>query len=359
MFKEVSMIVDIVPLRDRNQWASFLDHAAPHSFLHSWEWGDVNEHMGHKIIRLGIFEHENLVGVALILVIRARRGSFLFCPHGPIMSSQLSVHSRQYAFKNLVSYLRALALKEKCYFIRVSPLMEDTMENRMIFHDLGFRPAPIHMHPEIAWILDITKSEDDLLKDMRKVTRYSIRKAEKDGVTITQSSDCADGEKFHRVYQRTVDRHHFTPFSRDYFLKEMQCFQKRNAARYFFAEYQGEIIATAMVVFDATSGYYHHGASTLTHPKIPASYLLQWEVIREAKRRGCRWYNFWGIAPHNEVIHFFGLFKREHPWAGLTLFKKGFGGYEERYVPTQDLPLHPMYYVTAVIEIARRLRRGF
>ncbi|MDO8571168.1 MAG: peptidoglycan bridge formation glycyltransferase FemA/FemB family protein [bacterium] len=342
-------MIDIYPIHHREQWDAFLRECAPHTFLHSWEWSDFNERMGHSVFRLGIFEGEILVGIALILKIQARRGSFLFCPQGPIIRTQLSVHSSQHALKNLVSYLKALALKEKCHFIRMSPLMENTETNRNIFRDLGFRSAPIHMHPEIAWILDITKSEEDLLKDMRKVTRYSIRKAEKDGVTITQSSDISDVEKFYHVYQTTVDRQHFTPFSRGYFTKEMSCFQKGDAVRYFFAEYEGEIIATAMILFDHSSGYYHHGASTLKYPKIPASYLLQWEAIREAKRRGCTLYNFWGVAPEE---------KQNHPWAGLSLFKKGFGGNAEHYVPAQDLPLHPFYWFSFGVETLRRLKRG-
>lgn len=349
---------DIIPLRSRDEWDAILRIVQPRTFLHSWEWGIFQEHMGAKIFRLGIYVGDILVGIALIIKVTARRGSFLFCPQGPIITdSGFSFAGNYELLSTLVAYLRALALKEKCHFIRISPLMENTKQNRQLFYDCGFHRAPIHMHPEIAWMLDITKSEEELLGNMRKGTRYSIRKAQKDGVVITQSSDPADTENFYRIYRSTVDRQHFSPFSKDYMNREFESFQGSDAVRYFFALYRGEILATAMIIFDHSSAYYHHGASLLKYPKVPLSYLLQWEAIREAKQRGCCRYNFWGIA-EGETVRFLKFFKREHPWAGLSLFKKGFGGVEERYVSAQDFPLHPWYNVVSAIETIRRFRRG-
>jgi len=69
---------------------------------------------------------------------------------------------------------------------------------------------------------------------------------------------------------------------------------------------------------------------------VPAAYLLQWEAIREVKSRGCKLYNFWGISDE----------RRNHPWAGLTLFKKGFGGFSKEYLLAQDLPLRPFYWLS-------------
>ncbi|MEK7143873.1 MAG: peptidoglycan bridge formation glycyltransferase FemA/FemB family protein, partial [Patescibacteria group bacterium] len=77
--------------------------------------------------------------------------------------------------------------------------------------------------------------------------------------------------------------------------------------------------------------------------------LLQWEAIKEAKNRGCRFYNFWGIAPENNP---------KHPWAGLTLFKKGFGGFSEEYIPAHDFVIKYSYWFVCLIEKIRKIRRG-
>jgi lipid II:glycine glycyltransferase (peptidoglycan interpeptide bridge formation enzyme) len=283
----------------------------------------------------------------LIIKISARRGTFLHCPHGPIVKD---VENKKQILQEFFIYLKNLARKEKCHFLRISPLMKDSAENKAVFQDFRFKNAPIHMHPELAWILDISPSEEALLKGMRKTTRYLIKKAQKDGVEIIRSSDTKDLEKFWKIYEDTSRRQHFTPFSRKYLQLEWETFAKANQAVLFFGKYRGEFIAAALIIFSPHSGFYHQGASLQKYAKIPASYLLQWEAIREAKKRGCRLYNFWGVCPENE---------KNHPWAGLSLFKKGFGGFLESYVQSQDLILSPFYYFNFLIEIFRKIKRGF
>jgi len=91
----------------------------------------------------------------------------------------------------------------------------------------------------------------------------------------------------------------------------------------------------------------------LKYPKIPVSYLLQWEAIKEGKKRGCKTYNFWGIAPESELEA-----KKDHPWKGLSLFKKGFGGYKKEYVKTQDFPLSWKYWPIYLFEEIRKRKRN-
>ncbi|PJE58101.1 MAG: hypothetical protein COU81_02450, partial [Candidatus Portnoybacteria bacterium CG10_big_fil_rev_8_21_14_0_10_36_7] len=185
---------------------------------------------------------------------------------------------------------------------------------------------------------------------MRKTTRYMIRKAEKEGVEIEVSADISKVKDFNKIYQATVSRQHFVPYSLSYLQKEFEAYLKSNDALLFFAKYKGEILSSAIIIFYGKEAFYHHGASIQKYPKIPASYLLQWSVIKKAKKRGCEFYNFWGIAPEN---------KKNHPWVGLTIFKKGFGGFEEAYVPAQDLVVSGKYWFTYIIESVRRIKRGF
>ena len=93
---------------------------------------------------------------------------------------------------------------------------------------------------------------------------------------------------------------------------------------------------------------YHHGASDPS--KIPAASAIQLAAIREAKKRGCARYNFWGIAPKE---------KKNHPWSGITAFKYGFGGTPESYVHAHDYPLSPAYAISYIIETVRRIRKGY
>lgn len=337
-------------IESRAVWDQFIADARPNTFLHSWEWGEFNIMMGDRVWRLGIYNDDNrLAGIALIIRVRARRGSFLFCPHGPIWDIEIFKYKNiKISTAALVDYLKILAKKEQCNFIRFSPLMINTPENNKLWRDLEFREAPIHMHPELAWILDITKPEIDLLQAMRKNTRYAIKKAEKEGIQVIISNNLADFDQFWKVYKATVDRQHFIPFSKNYLTNEFAVFSRNNQALFFFGKYNGEIISAAMIVFQNHSAFYHHGASSHKYTTIAASQLVQWRAIQEAKKRGCAIYNFWGIVP-SEL--------KNHPWAGLSLFKRGFGGFAEEYLHAKDFKLNQKYWLAYIVEIVRRFKR--
>jgi lipid II:glycine glycyltransferase (peptidoglycan interpeptide bridge formation enzyme) len=347
-------------IKEKNIWEGFLLNCKEKTFLDSWNWGEFQKMMGDKIWRLGIFKNSDLISIASVIKIKAKRGSFLFSPHAPVLRDQIKDYRFQ-ILDNLVEELKKIAKEEKTSFVRISPIWIRSKENIKVFKDLGFLEAPIHMHPELTWELDITPPEDRLLMQMRKTTRYLIRQAQKNpDVKIEKSQKLEDVKKFNKLYQATVDRHHFVPFSLDYLKNEFSAFLPDNQAVLLLGNYKEELIASAIIIFWQGIAFYHQGASSLKYPKIPVSYLLQWEAIREAKNRDCQIYNFWGIAPDDKKPHRnpFGILRGKHPWAGLTLFKTGFSGYKKEYVKTQDLPLSSRYFINYLIEISRRIKRG-
>ncbi len=332
-------------IHNKSQWEALKRQAQPHSFLQGWGWGEFHERTGHQVERHAVFDGEICLAALQLIVVKARRGNFLFCPHGPLVLD----HARlTMAFDVLLPTIIQIAKQHSCAFIRFSPLLLDTPNNRHMFRDRGFRNAPTHMHPELAWLLDLSSNEDVLLQQMSKTARYSIKKAQKEGVVIQSSDSVDDLDRFWEVYQATVKRQRFTPFSKEYLKVEFETLKQDDAARFFFAIYNARVISAALVIYDERCGYYHHGAS-IHESKVTASHLVQWHAIQEAKRRGCRLYNFWGVVREDQT---------NHPWAGLSLFKRSFGGFEEAYVHAQDMPLSPRYWITAAIESMRRLRRG-
>lgn len=340
------MKLKIEEIKVKQIWDDFIKEVKPPTFLHSWSWGEFNEAMGTNVFRYGVYDSDVLIAVVLLLEIKAKRGSFLFCPHGPVI---LDLSKKNQIILFLANFLKDLAKRMKCSFVRISPLLESVEENEKIFIDSGFKQAPVHMmHPELGWILELNKSEEELLMAMRKTTRYCIKKAEKDGVHVVVSSNPDDVELFWSVYKETVDRQNFTPFTKNYLRTEFEIFSKDDNVRFFFAKYNDEVVAAALIVFSKNSAFYHHGASIHKYPKITAPYLLQWEVIKEAKKRGCEFYNFWGIVPEE---------KKDHPWAGLSLFKRGFGGSAHAYVHAKDLIVSPKYWLNFLVETVRKKRR--
>jgi len=351
--------MQIKTIDKKEVWEDFLVNVEEKSFLQSWNWGVFQKKMGRKIWRFGIFD-KKLIATAFVQKIKAKRGTFLLLPHGPSLIKIFPPATQNTAVNNglkikhellkvLLAQLKLLAKREKASFIRVSPIWKRTKQNIEIFRKTGFRPAPIHIHPEASWVLDITPSETELLKNMRKSTRYEIRKSLKDEKIEISLGSNKDLELFAKLHKKTARRHSFVPFSLNYFEKEFSCFNRDNEALLYVAKHEGKIAAMAFIIFWSKMAFYHHAVLDPEFHNKHLSCRILWEAIKQAKKRGISAFDFWGYAPP----------KSNHPWAGPTLFKTGFGGIKKEYVKTQDHIISPLYWLDYAIETIRKKKRGF
>jgi len=336
--------VCVQTIQDRLAWDKFVTAATQHTFLQSWGWGVFYAAMGHRVFRLGVCEADRLVGAALFVKYHLRRGSFLFCPHGPLLDWERPAH-----WEALLAAASELGQREHVVYVRISPTLAPTPEHSRIFETAGFIPAPVQLHVENTWTLDLRDDEPALLAAMRRNTRNGIRIAQREGVTVTESHDPADLTHFHALYAETAGRDHFEPMPRGFIDLEARTFLAADQAAIFLARCQGEVLAAVIVIFYGAAAYAHFGASSSRRRKAYAPYLLQWEIIRAARRRGCTRYDLWGIAPTQDPTH---------RWAGFSFFKRGFSGSQVDYLHAQDLPLKSSYWLTHLIETLRRRRQG-
>ncbi len=361
----------VQPATDQRHWDEFLDRQRFSPFLQSWTMGEVCRDIGQEPIRLMAKDGDAIVGICQGIYVPARRGRHIAVMYGPVTAS-VEIGTQ------LLQALSDHARERGCGFVRVSPFVPAAEGGVMhaALAEAGLRPArsPLHLLAEHAWYLPlcapdvwsgagngIARSPEEILAAMRKTTRNLIRRAEKDGVTVRASTDpIRDVEAFIALHDETRKRHKFTPYSNAFFRAQVRRFAPRGECTVYLADYQGKTISASihMHAFGETS--YHHGASDSAHHKIPASYLLQWTAITDALKRGDRVYNFWGIAPmrHNAEGSL-EIQEKHHPFAGVTLFKTGFGGHLLDLQPCIDLPLTGGYHLTRAFEIVRKWKRGF
>jgi len=339
-------------ITNKNEWEGFLAQIAEKTFLQSWNWGEFNLGMGSNVWRFGAYSNGKVIAVVLVIKVSARRGTFLFLPHGPVLMDGLAVKDKKEILELILLHLNDIAKQEKASFIRISSLFLRNEENENIFTDLGFRPSPMHASAyEATWKLDISPVEEELLKNMRKTTRYLIKRAaENKDIEIVKSTDIKDAQIYQELNRAVSKRQNFVPFSDEFIKNEFEIFGNDKQTLFIFGKYKGEIAAGAMIIIWQGIGFYHQAASLGKFSKYSIPYLLQWEAIKEAKKKGCLTYDFWGFTDPEKFPH--------HPWSGPTLFKMGFGGYKKEYVKTQDFVLSNKYWINYIIEKFRKIKRG-
>lgn len=339
-------MLTVKKIDQKKTWEEFLSkkEIAYYPFFQCWNWGDVQNRLGFQIFRLGLFNSSKLIGVCLTIDVPARRGHYLHLRHGPVF-----LKNTESNFTFFVDHIKKNASEQNAAFLRVSPLVVTDTYPALFFKQQGAIRAPIHnMDAQICSILDITRTEDELLMGMRKSHRYLIRKAQKMDITITRASKKEQVQQFLDFYKEFSHRKGFVGHSG--VIEEYEEFKKDDQAVLFLAEYKNKLISAALIAYVGSTAIYRHSASLAQYRDIPASYLIQWESIKEAQKRKKTSYNFWGIAKEED---------KNHPWQGLTLFKTGFGGQTVEFTPAYDFPLKKLYWKTYVIDLITKWKKGY
>lgn len=326
---------------DREEWDKFVTSHPEANFLQSWDYYEFYRSRGNHVVRRLARLDGEIVAAYAGVVEDAKRGRHFAIAGGPILDWENRSLVQQ-IFRDMGEQGR----QENCVFVRVRPQLERSPHSLKLMHELGLRPAPMYLSVEFAGILDLEKSEEEIMQGMRQRLRRALRKAAKNEITVEKSTDPRDIHEFYQIELQTAGRHNFVAFSEDFLTKQFAAFAKHGEAVLYTAKYQGEILAQNFMIFYGNEASYHYGVSSELGTKLSGAPLLHVEAMRDARERGIKRYNFWGIVELDEV---------KHRFYGVSCFKRGFGVEELKYTPAHDLVLKPARYaVTKLIETARK-----
>lgn len=332
----------IIDAKNRTKWDQFVTSHPEANFLQSWDFYTFHQNRGNEVVRrVAVDDSGEIVAAYAGVVEAAKRGRHLAVAGGPILNwGQLALVEA--VFRDMAEQGQA----HKCAFVRVRPQLERSHESLELMRRLGTQPAPMYLSVEFAGILNLEKDEDEILKGMRQRLRRKLRKAEKAGITVEKSTNPADIHEFYEIQKQTASRHGFVAFSEDFLTKQFAAFAKHDEAVLYSAKYQGETLAQNFMIFYGNEASYHYGVSSELGTQLSGAPLLHMAAMRDARERGIKRYNFWGIVEEDETWHRF---------YGVSQFKRGFGVDEFKYVPAHDLVLKPARYaVTKLIEDVRK-----
>lgn len=313
---------------DKERWNELV-LSAHMSFLQTWQWGELQKSLGRTFWRYVGEDAGQIKEVALVIKQELPQGfSWLYVPGVFQISSELQKE------------LLRLATQEKALFIRA-----DFKEESSVPTD--WKKASREVQPKDTLVLDLDKSEEELLAEMHHKTRYNIRLAGKRGVTTRFSTDVKDVEIFLDLARRVTGRSEFSYHPDAYYRKLLDVLGKEGMAEIAIAEHEGQPLAAHIMLYAGEGATYVHGASSQEKREVMAPQLLYWETIRRAKAKGLKTFDLYGVAPEDAGPN--------HPWAGITRVKMGFGGKRVTYAGAYDLVTKPILY--PLFHLARKLLR--
>lgn len=326
----------------RDQWDTLITKFPEANMLQSWQWGEVQEQLGHTVVRQEIADDTTTVGLVSAIIKDARRGRYLEIPGGPLID-----WSNATLVGQVLASLKQIGSDHSCVFMRLRPQCEDSPELRNLFAKFGAQLSPMHVTADHTSIIDLAPDDETLLTNMRQQTRYEIKRAPKRGVEIVRVEAPEIIETFYHLQAETAERQGFIPPSRKYL---EACFEKFGDNAAIYKASKGDVLLNlALVITYGQEVAYLEAASTSEARREPGAYAVIWQAMRDAKSAGITRFNLWGIAPPDSP---------GHRYAGVTTFKRGFGGRDVAYLSPHDIVLKPVrYQITKLIETSRKKRR--
>ena len=296
------------------------------SFLQSSEWQELQESLGRKTLR---------IQEGFVVLHKLRFGKqYAYMPRGPENFSESSLKDMAATIKLKVPNV---------IFLCIEPIKEHSLDEEKELRFTGFHKIKA-VQPEETLFLDLKKSEEELLADMKHNTRYAIRAAERRGVTVrrygTREEKKKHFEEFWKLFGETNKRHNLDAYGKRYY-EAVANLEGECQSELFAAYLREKPISAALVLYYQKTATYLFAASARGFGKYNAPSLLLWEIIKKAQKRGEDTLDLWGTSETKEE------------WAGLTAFKKGFGGKPIKFLGTWDYVFSKTWY--RMYKVAKKL----
>jgi len=309
--------------------------------VQTWEWGDFQIGEGHKVIRLGVFENNKIISGYSV--------SFHQVPHtnysvGTVLRGPKIDH-------DMIENIKKIAKDENAIFVKFEPDIYQktfdannnptTVNDLPDFKDLIISPK-VAFYP-YSYVVDLTKTEEELLASMHSKTRYNIKIANRYNVSVEEKTTDEGFNIYLNLLFETTKRQGFYLHSRQYHQNLWKTLKNTGMIHILLSSYQGQTLSAFMLFTLKDKLFYPYGSSLAVNKEVMAQNLLMWETIKLGKSLGLTTFDMWGSLGPDAKEYETGY--------GFHRFKQGYGGQLVQFVGTYDLIInHQLYQLYNMVD---------
>jgi lipid II:glycine glycyltransferase (peptidoglycan interpeptide bridge formation enzyme) len=316
------------------KWNTFvLNHPRGH-FLQLAQWGEQKAAYDWSYDRVLLTENDEIIAGAQLLFrpLPMKLGTMAYLPYGGYVTDDSQ-------WDTLWEAIHSCAQKHHAAFLKWEPgfFFADNPEK------WGFAESPQCIQPPRTVMIDVTGDDDEIQKRMNQGTRRNIRKAYKNDIRYFEAPP-DDLAKFTELMSITGERNEFGIHEPAYYELMYKLFVPDHAAL-ILAEHEGDLLAANLVVSVGDIAVYLEGASSNEKRNFMAAYGVQWEAIKWAQKRGCKYYDMWGVPDKEQEILEAQFQDRDDGLWGVYRFKRGWGGEIIRSAGAWDFVYNSVVYM--------------
>lgn len=320
-------MISVQLCNDKTLWDEYIVDNDGHP-MQLWGWGEVKAAHGWKADRVFVVDSDSIIGAAQLLTrpLPSVFKGITYVPRGPVTDTQ-----------NREAVLQALVDYTKSSLGSVVLTIEPDWTTLPADHD--WKASPNHILIPRTLILDLAKTEDELLAVMSKKTRQYIRKSTNDGIVIKRVKDKAGIGECLKIYHQTAERAGFALHDDQYYYDIAA--ELGDFSPIFAAYNDGQMVAFLWPIISGGTLFELYGGMNDDGQQLRANYALKWHVIKTMKEWGVERYDMNGLL--ND---------------GVSTFKQSFADHEDLLVGTYDYPLSSLYPVwTKGLPVAKKVIR--
>lgn len=319
--------------------------------LQSFEWGEFRKKTNIKIIRRASQENKKISHAYQISVHKTPNFPYQigYFPKG-VLPDEI-----------ITNELTEIGEKKSISFIQLEP---DEYKNQNIILPSNLKRSFHPLFTRYTFVLDLTKSEDEILKNMHQKTRYNVRLSEKKGVKTNIDNSDDSFKAYLKLTKETTNRQKFYAHDEKYHRLMWEALhaptieQSNNQtidfnklqAHLLKAEYNKKTLVTYILFTFKDKLYYPYGASSNEHREVMASQAAMWGAIKFGKELGLKTFDMWGAANVEDP-------NKNDPYYGFHRFKEGFGAQLTEFIGSYDLIINPINY--RLLTVADKIRWAY
>lgn len=294
-------------------------------FLQSAGWAHFRRHYGWQPRQF-----VTTIGSQTIAVLMLERsiptiGKIWYCPKGPGVTNESDLEEVLAELYKLEPNVVAIKLEPELPASTGLPS--------------DFRKSSINRQVVSTGIVDLTKSEEDLIASFKQKTRYNVRLSERKSVTVEAVEPTAENfEVMYRLIATTHERSNYFNPNKSYVLASWRALCNDHTGQLFLASHEDDVLAGAFIVHLGNKAWYKDGGSTRAKQNLMAPYALHWQIMRWLQDKSVDQYDLMGLPAQNE------LDDPNHPLSRLAQFKLGFKPELKEFMGTYDVVFQPKKY---------------
>jgi len=308
-------------------WDFFIEENYPQSggFMQTWAWGMFQKSLERPIDRYAVMDGKKNIAMFTLVEFNTRfKLSYGYIPRGPVMLRGIDTEKMASVFETIQEWSKKTF--PRFMFLRLEPPIEcaPPLKNH------GFYIPSFYIQPRYNAVVNLRKSEEEILASFHPSTRANIKKAEKRNVHVVIKDTVTESEyrEFTNMIRDTITRNKgVNVYPNDSYFYSLF----KNVPFVVFQAFQDNVpSSTHFVLFSGKTATYLYGASHTSNLSSKVDTYLHWAAMKEAKQKGLYYYDLGGIDPER--------------WPGLTTYKRQYRGEELSYIGNIDISYRPFLY---------------